>query len=347
VTSGPHRVYSKSICLHFNSAGATITKTRSHTTKSNPYNSPTLTMPRRKAPAATFASIIDPNSDDDFAQTEISAMMPTPDSADDKRSAAAAGVKRRPATVAKATAARNTKPASKKSAAASTSGARKAASVVGGAAKKKRARPALKDLTNVTEEDIDEDDGAREREDEEDEEDEEEQPQRKRAKGVTSGVNGGASKRRQARPATTKTTTSVAATQSRNGRAGSAVPVVDDTQAEPSIEMPDEEMPANILPVQTISRPVSRSVSRQPELLLSRNRRAGSASSTDRGVNDPALRRRLGEMTNKYESLEIKYNNLKDIASAEAQTNFDKLKNATDLRTKSKIRSIHAETTRY
>lgn len=296
-------------------------------------------MPRRKAPAATFVSMIDPNSDDDFAQTEIAAMMPTPDSADDKRAAAtAAAAKRRPAKVA--TAAR-TKPAGTKSAsAAASSKTRKVASSTTAAAakkqqlqqqqQKKRGRPALKDLTNVTEEeDDDEDDG----------EEEEEAPQRKRAKGaMTAVVVESASKRKPARP--------VATTTSRLARAGSAALAVernfeDETQAEPSIEMPDEEIEVAAMPVQSISRAVSRSVSRQPELLLSRNRRAGSASSTERGVNDPALRRRLGEMTNKYESLEIKYNSLKDVASAEAQSNFDKLKSSTELRAKSRLRMVH------
>lgn len=57
-------------------------------------------------------------------------------------------------------------------------------------------------------------------------------------------------------------------------------------------------------------------------------------------MNDAALRRRLGEMTNKYESLEIKYSNLKDLASAEAQSNFDKLKSATEMRAKSEYSQL-------
>lgn len=46
--------------------------------------------------------------------------------------------------------------------------------------------------------------------------------------------------------------------------------------------------------------------------------------------SDPALRRRLGEMTQKYESLEVKYQNLREIAVKEADSNFDRLKKQTD-----------------
>jgi hypothetical protein len=53
-------------------------------------------------------------------------------------------------------------------------------------------------------------------------------------------------------------------------------------------------------------------------------RRAGSASDTER--NDPAIRRKLGEMTKKLENLDLKYRNVREIGIKEAEYNFEKLK---------------------
>ncbi|KAM7217529.1 Chromosome segregation protein Csm1/Pcs1 domain containing protein [Rhypophila decipiens] len=56
----------------------------------------------------------------------------------------------------------------------------------------------------------------------------------------------------------------------------------------------------------------------------------GSASPSKTTSSDPALRRRLGEMTQKYENLEQKYQNLREIAVKEAESNFEKLRKQTD-----------------
>lgn len=61
-------------------------------------------------------------------------------------------------------------------------------------------------------------------------------------------------------------------------------------------------------------------------------RRAGSASDTERG--DPSLRRKLGDITRKYENIELKYRNLKDAGVAEANANFEKLRKQCDANTK-------------
>jgi hypothetical protein len=74
----------------------------------------------------------------------------------------------------------------------------------------------------------------------------------------------------------------------------------------------------------------ARSTSRQPDL-YSRHRRAGSASDTER-AGEPALRRKLGDITRKFENLELRYRNLKEVGSNESQSNFDKLKKSTDQR---------------
>jgi hypothetical protein len=60
-------------------------------------------------------------------------------------------------------------------------------------------------------------------------------------------------------------------------------------------------------------------------------------SSSSEGGGDPALRRRLGEMTQKYESLERKYADLKEVAVREAERNFDRLKKQTDEKAKGKV----------
>ena len=62
---------------------------------------------------------------------------------------------------------------------------------------------------------------------------------------------------------------------------------------------------------------------RQP--IVSR-KRAGSASDNERGGNDPATRRKLGEMTNKFEKLEVKYRSLREVGIKEANANFEKYK---------------------
>ncbi|RFU35634.1 hypothetical protein B7463_g669, partial [Scytalidium lignicola] len=61
-------------------------------------------------------------------------------------------------------------------------------------------------------------------------------------------------------------------------------------------------------------------------------RRAGSVSDTER--NDPALRRKLGEMTKKYENLDVKYRDLRELGLREAERNFEKLKKQGEERTK-------------
>jgi hypothetical protein len=53
-------------------------------------------------------------------------------------------------------------------------------------------------------------------------------------------------------------------------------------------------------------------------------KRAGSASDTER--NEPAIRRKLGDLTKKLENLDLKYRNVREIGVKEAERNFEKLK---------------------
>ena len=56
----------------------------------------------------------------------------------------------------------------------------------------------------------------------------------------------------------------------------------------------------------------------QPSLT---RKRAGSASDTERAGNDPATRRKLGEMTRKFDNLDLKYKTLKETVAKEASIN--------------------------
>ena len=73
--------------------------------------------------------------------------------------------------------------------------------------------------------------------------------------------------------------------------------------------------------------------SKQPQPSAVR-RRAGSASDTEQG-GDPATRRKLGEMTKKFENMDMKYRNLREVGIKEAEANFEKLKKQSEERTKS------------
>ena len=74
----------------------------------------------------------------------------------------------------------------------------------------------------------------------------------------------------------------------------------------------------------------------QRQLTVAR-RRAGSASDTERGGNDPATRRKLGEMTKKFEKLDMKYRVLREEGIKEANANFEKLKTQSQANAKGKI----------
>ncbi|KAF2236987.1 hypothetical protein EV356DRAFT_530495 [Viridothelium virens] len=110
----------------------------------------------------------------------------------------------------------------------------------------------------------------------------------------------------------------------------------DAMDTEPTIMTADEEEsvveppppPPAVKPA-PISRARSESRQRRPERL-----RSASASDREGRSTDPALRRKLGDATKKLESLEIKYRNLQEIGGRTAESNFEKLKKASDERAK-------------
>ena len=96
-------------------------------------------------------------------------------------------------------------------------------------------------------------------------------------------------------------------------------------QSEP-LEEDVEEEDGDAVP-QSVFRRINnaRDNTRRRQPLVAR-RRAGSASDNERGGNDPATRRKLGEMTMKFEKLDMKYRNLREEGIKEANANFEKYK---------------------
>lgn len=76
----------------------------------------------------------------------------------------------------------------------------------------------------------------------------------------------------------------------------------------------EEELPQSSLPQR-----------RFPENIQSR-KRAGSVSDPDRAAENPASRRRIGEVTKKLDAMDVKYKNLREVGVKEAEANFEKLK---------------------
>lgn len=91
---------------------------------------------------------------------------------------------------------------------------------------------------------------------------------------------------------------------------------------------------ASVQPPQLYAR--ARSTSAQPGYRATRER-SGSVSGTERERRggDPELRRKLNEMTRKHENLSLKYQNLQELGKDNAETNFEKLKRASDDKAKS------------
>ena len=79
-------------------------------------------------------------------------------------------------------------------------------------------------------------------------------------------------------------------------------------------------------PIPTYSRSVMSSIQRPQHHMVpfSASRRPMAASDSE--LHDPSLRRRLGDLTRKYDSLEAKYRDLRELGIREAERNYDKLK---------------------
>ena len=106
-------------------------------------------------------------------------------------------------------------------------------------------------------------------------------------------------------------------------------PAVPETQPEPMEAETDGNDQSEIAPLpQARQRPRPEPRSRQTSAT---RRRAGSASDAERG--DPNLRRKLGDITRKFENIDLKYRNLKDVGVNEANSNMEKLRKQCDATT--------------
>ena len=100
--------------------------------------------------------------------------------------------------------------------------------------------------------------------------------------------------------------------------------IIMETQV-PVIDVDEEITQTSSRIALSAARRQSLSRGRQPSV---QHRRAGSASDTER--SDPALRRKLGEITKKYENLNVKYQDLREIGLKEAERNFERLRKQTE-----------------
>lgn len=108
-------------------------------------------------------------------------------------------------------------------------------------------------------------------------------------------------------------------------------------QSEPEEEEEDDE---NAVPQSVFRRTKNaRDNARQRQLTVAR-RRAGSASDNERAGSDPATRRKLGEMTQKFEKLDMKYRTLREEGIKEANANFEKYKTQTQANAKGRTRFL-------
>jgi hypothetical protein len=103
---------------------------------------------------------------------------------------------------------------------------------------------------------------------------------------------------------------------------------VDEIEVEADFE--EEEEPEDSVPEvpERETRPSHGSKRRRPSIA---RHRAGSTSDTER--SDPAVRRRLGDVTKKLESIEAKFQDLREVGVKEAERIFDRYKKATEEKT--------------
>ncbi|KAF7872602.1 hypothetical protein EAF04_003520 [Stromatinia cepivora] len=106
---------------------------------------------------------------------------------------------------------------------------------------------------------------------------------------------------------------------------------VPEVEMEMEVDIEEDSILANSIP--EVKRKESRPYndSRRRQMPVSRHR-AGSASDTER--NEPAVRRRLGELTKKLENVEGKYQDLQEVGVKEAEKTFDRYKKAAEEKTK-------------
>lgn len=107
---------------------------------------------------------------------------------------------------------------------------------------------------------------------------------------------------------------------------------VDQSESPEEDEEDEEALPQSVFRRTNNAR--EKTHQRQP--LVSR-KRASSASDNERGGSDPATRRKLGEMTTKFEKLDMKYRTLREEGIKEANANFEKYKTLSQANAKGNV----------
>jgi len=130
---------------------------------------------------------------------------------------------------------------------------------------------------------------------------------------------------------TTKVGRKPAATSKSKATKPSAPSAIPESPPEPTTLVDDDKMediiPTDTEPLAAQPKKTTREPSRvRQESKLFRHR-AGSASDPER---DPNLRRKLGDMTRRFESIDLKYRNLKEVGINEANSNVEKLRKQCD-----------------
>ncbi|KIY00621.1 uncharacterized protein Z520_03284 [Fonsecaea multimorphosa CBS 102226] len=99
----------------------------------------------------------------------------------------------------------------------------------------------------------------------------------------------------------------------------------------PVLERQHEEIEAASEELEVVAAPKGRAIARDASRTRQEppyRRRAGSASDTER--SDPNLRRKLGDITRKFENVDLKYRNLREVGINEANANMEKLQRQCD-----------------
>lgn len=297
----------------------------------------TFTMPARGQTAQHVASRTERfDSDDEFASPEPeNTHIPTPDSAQEKTS--------KP-TINRAIAKKTTK-----SRTTVKTGATKKT-----AAKPKAQREALKDRTNIG-------DGSDTEEVEEFDDMEDGTVAKSKVKTSRAKAQDAPVKRARAtKPKKAQPEDGAARKTKTTKRAGIVEPmnVIPETQPErhedvsQSIEVVEDDnmdidhepTPPRAQRFVQRARSVSQQRQVQPQVVPARARptsqqpraysRGRSASDTERRLPESELKRKLAEMTKKYEDMQLKYESLQELGKTGAESNFDKLKRATDQKAK-------------
>jgi hypothetical protein len=133
-------------------------------------------------------------------------------------------------------------------------------------------------------------------------------------------------------------------TKTADAEAEPPVMTIPETQPEPDLDPMDVEDSIEVDEIPESMPPPPRPSARRAQAQPSRSRqtsagarRAGSASDSER---DPALRRKVGDLTRKLESMTVKYDALKEAATSGKESNFDQLKKRTEQAAKGTIQQL-------